>query len=121
MKYSLFIGRWQCLPPHKGHIALIETALNQGKNVLIAIRDTEKDESNPFTMERRKEGLEKAFKRWGNKVKIIEIPDIEEIVYGRKVGYGIREVYLSKDLESISGTKIREAQKESGLWHNINP
>jgi len=31
IKYSLFIGRWQCIPTHEGHIALIETVLKQGK------------------------------------------------------------------------------------------
>ena len=115
-KYSLFIGRWQCIPPHKGHMALIETALMEGKNALVAIRDTEKNESNPFSFVQRKRALKKAFKKWGERVKIIKIDDIEEVVYGRKVGYGIREVRLSKDLENISGTKIRKAQKEAGLW-----
>jgi len=116
MIYSLFIGRWQCIPPHKGHIALIETALKEGKNVLIAIRDTPKNEQNPYSVEQRREALKKAFKKWGKRVKIMKIPDIEEVCFGRKVGWGIREIRLSKDLENISGTKIRKAQKEKELW-----
>ena len=43
-KYSLFIGRWQ--PFHKGHKFIIDHALKQGKNVAIAIRDTEISEKN---------------------------------------------------------------------------
>lgn len=116
-KYSLFIGRWQCIPPHKGHIALIETALKEGKNVLIAIRDTEYDpEKNPYSVEQRRRALKKAFKKWGNRVKIMKIPDIEAVCFGRKVGYDIREIRLSKDLEKISATKIRQKNKFKELW-----
>ena len=114
-KYSLFIGRWQVIPPHKGHIALIETALKEGKNTLIAIRDTKRDENNPYSVEQRRRALKRAFRKWGKKVKIIKIPDIEAVCFGRKVGYDIREIKLSKDLESISGTAIRKAQKEKNL------
>ena len=44
---ALFIGRWQ--PLHEGHKALFAQALNQGKSIVIAIRDIEPDEKNPFT------------------------------------------------------------------------
>ena len=37
MKYSMFIGRWQ--PWHKGHRWLIDQRLNEGKNVLVCIRE----------------------------------------------------------------------------------
>ena len=47
MKYSMFIGRWQ--PWHQGHRWLIDQRLNEGKNVLICIRDMEPDDNNPFT------------------------------------------------------------------------
>lgn len=116
-KYSLFVGRWQCIPPHAGHIALIETALKEGKNVWIAIRNTKKDEKNPYSCSERGRALRKALSKWPRKqILITRIPDVEEIVYGRRVGYGIREIHLSEDLEKISGTKIREAQKEKELW-----
>ena len=45
-QYAMFIGRWQ--PLHDGHKALFQQALNEGKNVWIAIRDVETTESNPF-------------------------------------------------------------------------
>ena len=116
MKYSLFIGRWQVIPPHKGHIALIEKALKEGKNVLIAIRDTKKDKSNPYSVDQRRKAIKKVFKKWGRKVKVMKIPDIEAVCFGRNVGYDIREIKLSKSLEGISGTAIRKAQKERKLW-----
>ena len=104
MKYSLFIGRYQ--PLHQGHIALIQRVLDEGKSICVALRDTEIDENNPYSTEQRKEMFFKEFK---DKVKVIVIPDIEEVCYGRKVGWGIREIKLDKKTESISASKIRNA------------
>ena len=47
IKYSMYIGRWQ--PWHQGHRWLIDQRLDDGKNVLICIRDIEPDEKNPWT------------------------------------------------------------------------
>jgi len=41
-------------------------------------------------------------------VKVIVIPDIEEAVYGRKVGWGIRQIILPEEIEAISATAIRK-------------
>ena len=49
MKYSMFIGRWQ--PWHDGHRWLINQRLDQGKNVLICVREVSKDDSNPYDPE----------------------------------------------------------------------
>lgn len=103
---SLFVGRWQ--PFHKGHKTLIETVLKKGKPVVIAIRDTEISHSNPFSTFERWTMIQKSLKKYGDLVKIIVIPDIDEICYGREVGYAIRKVDLDKKTESISGTKTRE-------------
>ena len=46
-KYSMFIGRWQ--PWHQGHRWLIDQRLDDGKNVLICIRDVEPNENQPWT------------------------------------------------------------------------
>lgn len=105
---SLFIGRYQ--PLHEGHIKLINKVLDEGKPVVVALRDTPIDESNPYTIEERKEMFAKAF---GDKVQVIAIPDIAEVCYGRKVGWGIREIRLDEDTESISATKIREEMKNA--------
>ena len=105
MQYSLFIGRWQ--PFHDGHKKLIQLVLDEGKNVCVAIRDTELSDDNPYTIDERQKMIVDTFPQ----VKVIVIPDIEEIVFGRKVGYGVRELHLDEATESISGTRIRNANK----------
>ena len=103
MAYSLFIGRWQ--PLHDGHKKLIQSILDEGKDVCIAIRDTEVSTENPFSIEEREAMILEAFPQ----VKVIVIPDITEVCFGRKVGYGIREIKLDEQTEEISGTKIRKS------------
>jgi len=43
-----------------------------------------------------------------SRVRVVVIPDITEVCYGRKVGWGIREIKLDAATERISATKIRE-------------
>lgn len=100
-KYSLFIGRWQ--PLHKGHMTLFDQVRKEGKKILIGIRDTEISESNPFSVAERMAMI----KEQVPDAEVVVIPDIEEVVYGRGVGYGIREIRLSAEIEDISATKIR--------------
>src|SRR3990167_8290877 len=107
MKYSLLIGRYSFL--HDGHKALIQRDLDEGKKPLVAIRDTPISEKDPFTYEQRKRMIKSVF---GNKVKVIKIPDIEEVCYGREVGWGIRKIEVDKDLEEISATKKRGAMEK---------
>ena len=108
MKYSLFIGRYQ--PLHEGHIKLIRSVLDEGKNVLVAIRDTSIDEENPYSLMDRRKMFRKEFEKElkERRMKIRRIPDIEEVCYGRKVGWGIREIRLDETTESISGSEIRK-------------
>lgn len=103
---SLFVGRWQ--PFHEGHQALIETVLKKGKPVIVAIRDTGVNLENPYTTSERWTMIQRALGKYRELVKIIVIPDIDEICYGRNVGYKIREIKLSSKKQGISGTKIRE-------------
>src|SRR3989344_275881 len=102
---SLFVGRWQ--PFHKGHQTLIETVLKKGKPVVIAIRDTEISHKNPYSTYERWTMIQKALKKYGELVKIVVIPDIDEICYGREVGYDIRKIELDQKTETISGTLTR--------------
>lgn len=113
MVYSLFVGRWQ--PFHKGHKALIKTALDRGKHVCIAIRDTKMSASDPHTVKERKKMILKAFPNDRDRIKIIVIPDIDEILYGRSVGYKVEKVTLSPELHNISATKIRNGEIENNL------
>src|SRR3989344_267054 len=103
---SLFVGRWQ--PFHRGHKTLIETVLKEGKPVVIAIRDTEMSHKNPYTVSERWNMIQKSLKKYTELVKILVIPDIDEICYGREVGYDIRKIDLDSKTENISGTKTRQ-------------
>ena len=108
MKYSMFIGRWQ--PWHDGHRWLINQRLNEGKNVLICVREVSKDDKNPYNPIEVKENVEKELKKLidEQKVKVIIIPNIESVNYGRGVGYDIIEHVPPSDISEISATKIRE-------------
>lgn len=107
MKYNLFIGRFQ--PLHDGHKTLLQQILDEDKNVLVALRDTMISESDPYTIAERQAMLIEAFPKEteSGRMRIISIPDIEAICYGRKVGYDIREIKLDKETEAISATEIR--------------
>lgn len=102
--YSLLIGRYQ--PLHDGHKALIQKVIDEGRKPLIALRDTPYGQTDPFTVGQRRKMLQDHF---GNQVKVIVIPDIEEVVYGRKVGWGIRQIDLPAEIQAISATAIRES------------
>ncbi len=108
MKYSMFIGRWQ--PWHSGHRWLIDQRLKEGKNVLICIREVDSDDKNPYNPLEVKENIEKELKDLitKNTVKVIIIPDIESVNYGRGVGYDIIEHIPPDDIGNISATKIRK-------------
>ena len=114
MKYSMFIGRWQ--PWHEGHRWLIDQRLNEGKNVCIAIRDVETDENQPWSATEIKYDLEIKLQDLieEGRIKIIKIPDIESINYGRGVGYEVIEHVPPEDIEKISATKSRAKMREDG-------
>lgn len=113
MKYSMFIGRWQ--PWHDGHQWLINQRLAEGKRVLICIRDMMPDEKNPFTCEEVYDNLQVKLKDFIDEgmIKVMIIPDIESVNYGRGVGYEIIEHVPPKEIGEISATKIRESWKKS--------
>lgn len=100
---SLFIGRYQ--PLHDGHVKLFEKVLAEGRDVVVALRDTQIGPNNPYTVAERRAMFEKAL---GNRVQVIVIPDIAEVCYGRGVGWGVREIRLDAETEAISATAIRQ-------------
>ena len=107
-QYSLFIGRWQ--PWHQGHRWLIDQRLKEGKNVCIAIRDVETSEEQPWSAKDIK-GIIKYELRdliKEGRIKVIIIPDIESVNYGRGVGYDIIEHVPPVNIEKISATEIRK-------------
>jgi hypothetical protein len=48
------------------------------------------------------------------KMKLMIIPDIEGIYYGRDVGYKIEQLSVPPEIADISATKIREQLKKDG-------
>ena len=112
MKRALFIGRWQ--PLHPGHQWLFNQKLEQGIPILIAVRDTPVNDSNPFATEDVIANLEKEYLEEveSGMVKVISIPDIESVNYGRGVGYEINEFVPPSNIGKISATKIREKLKK---------
>lgn len=113
-KYSMFVGRWQ--PWHAGHRWLIDQRLNEGKNVLLCIREVEPDEKNPWTSDQIYQNLmvELGDLIESGRVKLHIIPDIESINYGRGVGYDIIEHVPPTNISEISATKIRNEMKDRG-------
>ncbi len=113
-KYAMFVGRWQ--PWHKGHRWLIDQQLNDGKNVLLCVRDVAVDEKNPFSTEWVVNNLKSELSDLisDGRLEIIVIPDIESINYGRGVGYDIIEHIPPQEIHDISATKIREEMKNEG-------
>jgi hypothetical protein len=112
-KYALFIGRWQTW--HAGHEWLIRQQLDKGKNCWVAIRDVEVNEGNPKTAQQVLMDLskEKFFIENSDKILISIIPDIESVNYGRGVGYEVIYHHPPADIESISGTAIRQGYMDT--------
>lgn len=111
---AFFIGRYQTF--HKGHSTLMQAVLDEGKDIIIALRDTEKGPRNPFSIEERINMIKEVFPEavlYPNKgrVVIVAIPDMSEVVFGRGVGWSIRKIKLDDEIESISATKLREGKK----------
>jgi len=106
---ALLIGRYQ--PFHAGHKALVAEALKRTGQCCIALRDVGGiDENNLYDFKKVKAEIKTACVEFGNKIKIIELPNIMDIFYGRGVGYNIEQLELSKELQAVSATKIRAGE-----------
>lgn len=113
-QFAMFVGRWQ--PLHKGHQELFKQAMDEGKNVLICIRDIKPDEKNPFSAEEVKSNIMNFYSTEcvEGKVTVMVIPDICSIEFGRGVGYDIIEHIPPTEIGEISATKIREEMRQNG-------
>ena len=109
-KTGIYIGRFQ--PFHEGHKKLFENILKKNSQVAILVMDSHNiNKKNPLKFSVVKKNIIKNLIEYKNKFHIIKIPVVSEVVYGRKVGYKIRKVKLSKTIENISATKIRKTKK----------
>ena len=108
-RYSMFIGRFQ--PFHDGHRWLIGQRLKLGKKVCIAVMDIHdsEPEKNPYKTEDVILNIETKLQNevLTGSVKVISIPPIESVNYGRDVGWDVIEHTPPKDIKKISATKMR--------------
>ena len=107
------LGRWQ--PFHDGHYALFEEIIKKTGQVCIQVRDVQGVDDNPFDFDHVKSKIaERLDPKYKNRYKIMLVPDITNISYGRGVGYKIEEVVLPESIQSISATKIRKDMRKKG-------
>ena len=117
-KRAIFIGRYQ--PYHQGHISLVQQKLDEGIPALIMVRDIKPDDKNPFTTSQTVEMIEKYHESKGDDVKVMIIPDIESVNYGRGVGYEINEFTPPEKIGWISATDVRKAIKRGdSSWREL--
>ena len=113
-QFALFIGRWQ--PLHLGHKEMFNRVLDEGGNVCIAIREIEPDFKNPFSP---LEVMQNIMNEYADlieqkRVKVMVVPDICSVEFGRGVGYDIIEHIPPTEVADISATKIREQMRAEG-------
>ena len=107
------LGRWQ--PFHDGHYARFEEIIKKTGQVCIQVRYVQGVEDNPFNFEYIKSKItEKLEPKYKNRFKIVLVPNITNICYGRGVGYKIEEIVLPEKIQKISATKIRANMRKKG-------
>ena len=99
------LGRYQ--PFHDGHFELFKKILEKTGQVIIMVRSCTGD-NNPCPFKTVKRKINKKLRQYCGKYKIIRVPNITNICYGRDVGYEIEKILLDKKIESISATEIRK-------------
>ena len=107
------LGRWQ--PFHDGHYNLFKEIIKKTGQVCIQIRDVQGVDDNPFDFETVKKSIEDRLNpEFEGRFKVMLVPNITNICYGRGVGYKIEEIELSKEIQEISATKIRAQMRKEG-------
>ena len=108
-KTSIFIGRFQ--PFHEGHKRIFLKTLKNSGQVAILVMDSHKvGIKNPLKFKDVKKKINLRLKFYRKKYIIIKIPVVNELIYGRKVGYKIKKI-RNRPTEDISATKIRTRAK----------
>ena len=107
------LGRWQ--PFHDGHYTLFEEIVKKTGQVCIQIRDVQGVDDNPFDFETVKQKIEERLNpKYEGRFRIMLVPNVTNICYGRGVGYKIEEIVLDEETQKISATKIRAKMREEG-------
>jgi adenylylsulfate kinase len=102
-KRAIFVGRF--CPFHKGHLAIMQKKIDEGKPLLIFVRDTHYD---IYSAKLRKRMIEACMHKLKVDAKVLIIDDIESINYGRGVGYEVNEIKVDESIQNISATEIRK-------------
>lgn len=113
-KHAVFIGRWS--PFHKGHWEIMKKVYEENKKrpLLILVRNTK---TEYWTAEVRKKMVEAGLNKMNIPHKVMIIPDIDSVNWGRGVGYKTRMIDVDVSTKAISGTRIRELiQKGDESW-----
>ena len=72
-------------------------------------------DDNPFDFETVKKNIEDRLNpEFQGQFKIMLVPNITNICYGRGVGYSFEEIVLDEETQKISATKIRAKMREEG-------
>lgn len=109
-KTGVYIGRFQ--PMHDAHVEIIKRAIKKNGQIAILVMDSYNvNKKNPLTFRQVILRIHKKLINFKGKYQIIKIPVISEFIYGRKVGYKIKNYKIGKKLEQISATKIRRRLK----------
>ena len=116
------LGRWQ--PWHDGHQELFKRCVAKTGQVIIQVRDVQGSsggdgqDDNPFDWDEVckniEVGLQKDNFRRGYDYEIMLVPNVVNITFGRGVGYKFEEETFSKEITSISATKIRKELRAKG-------
>ena len=109
---AMFVGRYQ--PFHSGHRALIEEGIRRVGQACIAIRSTHgsSDGKNPYTLDEVEELIHRGMAGLKGKYRVVRLPNITNVMYGRDVGYKIEKIELDAATEAASATEIRKQQKQ---------
>ena len=62
-----------------------------------------------------KKNINKTLSEFKNRFIVTKVPNIVEIVYGRKVGYKVKKILTKPYFRNISASKIRKDLRKRGL------
>ena len=92
------LGRWQ--PFHDGHYNLFKEIIKKTGQVCIQIRDVQGVDDNPFDFKTVKKNIEDRLNpEFEGRFKIMLVPNVTNICYGRGVGYKIEEIVLPEEIQ----------------------
>ena len=103
------MGRFQ--PWHDGHMALFQRAIEKTGQVYVMVRDCDGD-INPFPTPVVVATIHRALADYVGRYRVVVVPNIVDITYGRDVGYTMTREHLGAELEAISASAIRRGMRE---------